>query len=156
MRPSWDDTWMAMAREFASRSLCVRSRVAAVIVTSDNRVASVGYNGPPQGLGLTEPCTAWCPRGNDTEPGTGRQFGLSCLTVHAEINALMRADWRDMQGGTIYGTRTPCEDCAKVIANSGLARAVFHIAQEDSRYAIDAIHAFLDSAGLTVVRGTFA
>lgn len=150
MRPDWDETWMAMARSFAPRSLCVRSNVAAVIVTADNRVASVGYNGPPKGLGLTEPCTEWCPRGNDTEPGTGRQFGLSCLTIHAEINALMRADWRDMQGGTIYGTRTPCHDCVKVIGNSGLARAVFPVVPEDACYDSQKIVSFLLECGLSV------
>lgn len=33
----------------------------------------------------------------------------------------MFCDRRDREGGTIYVTEVPCWDCAKLVANSGLA-----------------------------------
>jgi dCMP deaminase len=62
-RPSWDDTWLAVAQQVAQRSLCTRAQVGAVIVTADNRVIATGHNGPPAGFdhgGLR--CTEWCER----------------------------------------------------------------------------------------------
>jgi dCMP deaminase len=150
VRPTWDETWLGVAREFAGRSLCVRSQVAAVIVTPDNLLASVGYNGPPSGMNLSTPCTEWCPRGRETTPSDGRSYGLSCVTIHAEINALIRCDWRAMQGGTLYGTRTPCHDCVKVIGNSGIKRAVFPVLDIDSAYDPEHIIKFLQDCGVAV------
>lgn len=150
VRASWDATWIGVADTFAARSLCVRSQVGTVIVTPDNRVVSTGYNGPPAKMGFTADCRTWCPRGNETEPGTGKNFGLSCLTVHAEINAITRADWSAMQGGTLYSTRTPCHDCVKVIGNSGLAAAVFRVQEVDVAYNPEEIINFLVDCDMAV------
>lgn len=147
-RASWDDTWMAVADAFAGRSLCTQSRVASVVVTADNRVASVGYNGPPAGLSFTEQCDTWCPRGREPGVRDGRNYGLSCLSVHAEVNAIMRADWSAMQDGTMYGTRTPCHDCVKVVGGSGVARVVFRIIDADTDYGVEKIMSFLDECGV--------
>ena len=48
-RPSWDEYFMAIARVVASRSNCVKRKVAAVI-TLDRRIISTGYNGTPRGV----------------------------------------------------------------------------------------------------------
>ena len=47
-RPSWDEYFMNIARTVASRSNCVKRKVAAV-VTIDRRIISTGYNGTPRG-----------------------------------------------------------------------------------------------------------
>jgi dCMP deaminase len=151
MRSSWDATWLDMAESLAhNRSLCVRSQVGAIVVTLDNRVASVGYNGPPAGLNLATPCSDWCPTGRNTTPGSGTGFALNC-TVHAEVNALMRANWSEMQLGTIYVTRSPCRDCARMIGNSGLGRAVFPVKPEDVAYGVDEIAGFIQECGVEVL-----
>ncbi len=48
-RPSWDEYFMKLANEVATRTTCLRRAVGAVIV-KDNRILSTGYNGTPSGL----------------------------------------------------------------------------------------------------------
>lgn len=151
MRRSWDDVWMGVAREFATRSLCIRSQVAAVIVTANNEMVSPGYNGPPAGLKFTAPCDTWCQRAANNGLSNGIGYGLQCPTIHAEVNAVMRADWTLMQGGTFYGTRTPCHDCVKVIGGSGVKRCVFPVLAMDELYGPDGIVNFLTDCGVEVV-----
>lgn len=123
-RTTWDETWWAVAEAVSRRSRCVRRQIGAVIVTSSNRPISTGYNGPPahyqpsrEGL-----CSDWCPRAqNVIQPGADYD---DCVSVHAEANALLFADRRDYEDGTIYVTSVPCWDCGKLIANSGLSRVV--------------------------------
>lgn len=118
-RPTWDQVWDAVAQTIRHRSLCSRAQVGAVIVDTENRVVSTGYNGPPAGFTHIDlPCQHWCLRG-----ATGE--GLDkCVSVHAEANALLSGDRSSWQGGTMYVTKHPCMECAKLIANSGLARVV--------------------------------
>ena len=127
MIPTWDDTWMRVTDAIAARSRCVRRQAGVVIVSVTNRVVAVGYNGPPAHLPLSGlHCDSWCPRATDSGDSTGNNYD-NCLTIHAEINALLVCDRRDREGGTIYinaQAGAPCFDCAKAIANSGLARLV--------------------------------
>ena len=115
MRPSWDDTWLQVAQVVAERSLCIRRKVGAVIVTADNRPVSIGYNGPPAGLQPSPICS-----------GThqAENHGDCCMAIHAEANALLFAARSQYEGGTIYVNHLCCYHCAKLIANSGLARVV--------------------------------
>lgn len=75
----------------------------------------------------------------------------NCVSIHAELNALLFADRRDYENGTIYVTRACCWDCGKVIANSGLNRAVMRVIPEDEHREPDKTIAFLRDCGLEVV-----
>ncbi len=98
------------------RSLCIRSRVGCVITDNRHRVVSTGYNGPPAGFEHSDlKCDQWCPRG-------AIEGEVLCMSVHAEANALISGDRSSWQGGTMYLTKHPCFECAKMIANSGLHR----------------------------------
>ncbi len=121
-RPNWDEYFMAIARVVASRSNCVKRKVAAV-VTSDKRIISTGYNGTPRG---TTNCNeGGCPRCNDLAPGGTRLD--ECLCSHAEENAITQAAYHgvSLRGGTIYTTFSPCLQCTKMIINAGLAEVIF-------------------------------
>ena len=85
-RPGWDDYFMDIARVVASRSNCVKRKVAAVI-TLDRRIISTGYNGTPRG---TRNCNEnGCPRCNAFAPaGTALD---ECLCSHGEENAITQA-----------------------------------------------------------------
>lgn len=48
--PTWDETFMDMARVIAKRSKDPSTQVGAVIVSKDRRILSVGYNGATNGL----------------------------------------------------------------------------------------------------------
>ena len=121
-RPGWDQYFMDIARTVASRSNCVKRKVAAV-VTIDRRIISTGYNGTPRG---TTNCNeGGCPRCNDLAIGGTRLD--ECLCSHGEENAITQAAYHgvSLKGGTIYTTFSPCLLCTKLIINSGLKEVVY-------------------------------
>lgn len=118
-RPSLDETMMDAARIASRRSLCMRMGVGAVIIDSDNVVRATSYNGPPanyKGPPCRKEATLLC------SPGSGEYSG--CPSVHAEQNAILFAGRDACRGGTIYCTATPCADCARIVAQAGIARFV--------------------------------
>ncbi len=118
-RQSWDEYFLALAAQTASRSNCSRRKVGAVIV-QDRRIRSTGYNGPPSGYGHCD--AGACPRAA-ARPAMGRAYD-DCVAIHAEANALLFADHGDREGATLYSTAAPCFTCAKLIANSGVTEVV--------------------------------
>mgnify|MGYP000358358269 CR=1 FL=1 len=143
---------MTMAEVIGRRSLCDRRQVGAVIVSADNAYIVVGYNGPPAGF-PTDPgttCVHWCSRGSGaSQPGA--TYG-NCPTIHAEANALVRADYSRIRGGTIYTSSSCCFDCAKKIANSGIVRVVMPYDEEaDAHRNVPDTMAFLRTCNIEVV-----
>ncbi len=160
-RPNWDETWMAVATDMSKRSKCVNRQVGAVIVTKENRPMAVGYNGPPanfntapsithfasEAQSTSSGCDGFCPRGGSSERGTSYS---NCVSVHAEANALLFADRRDYEGGTIYVTNPCCWDCAKLVSNSGVARVVVKVSEVDAHYDNDSSLNFIRDCGIVV------
>jgi dCMP deaminase len=151
-RPTWDETWMAVAKIMARRSQCSLSQVGSVIVTPDNRVNSTGYNGKPRNLPGEGPCENWCPRA--AAPAAARDPAyLDCPGIHSEANNLLRADWTQIQRGTLYVNGASCLNCARLIANSGLARLVHVVAgKADLRRNPGKVEQFLRESGVEVLR----
>jgi len=123
-RPGWDQYFMDIARVVASRSNCMKRKVAAVIVL-DKRIISTGYNGTPRG---TKNCNeGGCPRCNGMAvSGTSLD---ECLCSHGEENAIVQASYHgvSLKDATIYSTFAPCLMCAKMIINSGIREVVFNL-----------------------------
>jgi len=113
-RPSWDEYFMRIAKEVATRATCPRRSVGAVIVL-DRRILTTGYNGAPHGL-------AHC-----TEVGCKIVDGHCQRALHAEQNAILQAALNGVstRGATVYVTCQPCNACAKMIINAGIVRVVF-------------------------------
>jgi dCMP deaminase len=113
-RPSWDEYFMQIARDVATRATCLRRHVGAVIVR-DRRILSTGYNGSPPGM-------PHC-----TEVGCLIEDDRCIRTLHAEQNALIQAALHGVstEGGTLYGTCRPCQVCARMIVGAGIRRLVF-------------------------------
>ena len=149
MRQSWDSTWMQMAETMAKRSTCTNRQVGCIIVDKNNRPISAGYNGPPSGFTRkmqdTDDCSSYCPRSNSSERGL--DYG-NCVSVHAEMNALMFADRKDYFYGTIYVTSPCCYDCAKAVSNSGVSRVVVRKGTKDSHADVEKGIAFLNQCGV--------
>ena len=108
-RVSWKDYFMNIAREFATRSTCVRKHVGAVIVR-EKTILSTGYNGSIKGLPHCD------------EVGCEMVDGHCVRTTHAEANAIVQAAKNGIQinQSEIYVTASPCYDCFKLIANAGI------------------------------------
>ncbi|HYO98520.1 MAG TPA: dCMP deaminase family protein [Polyangiaceae bacterium] len=121
-RASWDEYFMAIAREVATRSTCERKHVGAVIVR-DKMILTTGYNGSIRGL----------PHCDDD--GHMMEEGHCVRTVHAEANAIVQAARNGVRldGAHIYVTASPCFGCFKLIANAGLQRIVFGEFYRDER-----------------------
>ncbi len=122
-RPSWDEYFMAIAGTVASRSNCVKRKVAAVVV-KDRRIISTGYNGTPRG---TRNCNeGGCPRCNELVEGGTRLD--ECLCSHGEENAISQAAYHgvSLRGATIYTTLSPCLQCTKLVINAGLIEVVYN------------------------------
>jgi dCMP deaminase len=142
-RPSWDEYFMSIARVVASRSNCVKRKVAAVI-TRDRRIISTGYNGTPRGtLNCNE---GGCPRCNSFAEGGTRLD--ECLCSHGEENAITQAAYHGviLKGGTIYTTLSPCLMCTKMIINAGLEEVVYNVDYPLGESALD----LLREAGVKV------
>jgi dCMP deaminase len=113
-RASWDEYFMNIAKEVATRSTCDRKHVGAVIVR-DKSILATGYNGSVRGLGHCD------------DEGHLMEDGHCVRTVHAEANAIVQAARNGMriEGAGIYVTASPCWGCFRLIANAGIVRIVF-------------------------------
>jgi dCMP deaminase len=121
-RASWDEYFMNIAREVATRSTCDRKHVGAVIVR-DKCILATGYNGSIRGLGHCD------------DDGHMMVDGHCVRTVHAEANAIVQAARNGVRidGASIYVTASPCWNCFKLIANAGLMRVCFGEFYRDPR-----------------------
>ncbi|MDH6462047.1 dCMP deaminase [Micromonospora sp. A200] len=128
-RKDWDEYYLDIAHAVAARADCTRRQVGAVIVNADHRQIGQGYNGAPPG----EPgclTAGACPRGrfgsDVVPPGSSYDTGPgSCISVHAEVNALLDAGGRAAcLGATLYVTDAPCDGCARIVRAAGIARVV--------------------------------
>lgn len=121
-RSSWDQYFMDIARQVATRATCDRKHVGALLVR-DKTILSTGYNGSIRGLPHCD------------EVGHMMENGHCVATVHAEANAIIQAAKNGVaiDGATIYTTASPCWPCFKLIANCGCVRIVFGEFYRDPR-----------------------
>src|SRR5260221_11727149 len=121
-RASWDEYFMAIGKQVATRSTCDRKHVGAVVVR-DRMILTTGYNGSIRGL----------PHCDDV--GHLMEEGHCVRTTHAEANALVQAarNGVSVDGAGIYVTASPCFGCFKLIANAGLSRIAFGEFYRDER-----------------------
>jgi dCMP deaminase len=121
-RVSWDEYFMRIAARVAMRSTCDRKHVGAVIVR-ERLILSTGYNGSVRGL----------PHCDDE--GHLMVDGHCVATIHAEANAILQAARNGVStdGATIYITASPCWNCFKMVANSGIKRICFGEFYRDER-----------------------
>lgn len=139
-RPNKDEYYLDIAASVAKRSTCLRRRYGAVIVNNDEIIAT-GYNGSPRG---EKNCcdTGECWREAHHIPH-GEQYE-KCVSVHAEMNAIISAARKDMVGGTLYLMgfddsnpifhAVPCTICRRLIKNAGIKRVVNDYGEIDINY----------------------
>ena len=113
---SWDEYFMGIAMLAARRSKDPNTQVGACIVSPDNIIISTGYNGMPKGCSDDE--FPWDRTG--AEADTKYPY-----VVHAELNAILNANGRDLRGSRIYVALFPCNECAKAIIQSGVKEVYY-------------------------------
>ena len=113
---SWDEYFMGVALLASMRSKDPSTQVGACIVCPDNIILSTGYNGFPRGCSDDE--FPWAREGAETE--TKYPF-----VVHAELNAILNAGGKSLQGARIYVALFPCNECAKSIIQAGISEVIY-------------------------------
>jgi len=117
-----DSVYMGIAHEVSILSKCNRKKVGAVIV-KDNNILSFGYNGTPSGM---------C---NDCEENNTTKW----YVLHAESNAILKIAKSTLssEGSTLYCTLSPCDECCKLIMQSGITRVIYEDVYEKSTKGLD-------------------
>ena len=141
-RPSWDEYFMTLANQVATRTTCIRRAVGCVLVR-DKRIIATGYNGAPSGLRHCAEIS--CMRQQLGVP-SGQKHEL-CRALHAEQNALIQAAryGLSVEGATIYVNTQPCVLCAKMLINAGICEIVYA-----NPYPDELAMSMLEEAGITL------
>lgn len=111
---SWDEYFMGIAVLASKRSKDPNTQVGACIVDENNIILSTGYNGFP--IGCSDDDYPWARDGIETKYP---------YVVHAELNAILNANGRNLRGSRIYVALFPCNECAKAIIQSGIKEVVY-------------------------------
>ena len=111
---SWDEYFMGVAKLAARRSKDPSTQVGACIVSPEDIIISTGYNGMPKGCSDDE--FPWDREGEETKYP---------YVVHAELNAILNANGRDLRGSRVYVALFPCNECAKAIIQSGVKEVLY-------------------------------
>lgn len=115
---SWDEYYMGVAILASKRSKDPSTQVGACIVSKDNRILSVGYNGTPNAI--KDECFNWGKEGDKYE-------NKYAYVIHAEVNAILnyKGNTNELNDAILYVTLFPCNECAKFIVQSGIKKVVF-------------------------------
>ena len=113
---SWDEYFMAVALLSAQRSKDPNTQVGACIVNRENKIVGVGYNGFPIGCSDDE-----LPWGRDGDPLNTKYL----YVCHAELNAILNSVPGNLKDCSLYTVLFPCNECAKVIIQSGIKKVVY-------------------------------
>jgi len=113
---SWDEYFMAVALLSAERSKDPNTQVGACIANDQNKIVGVGYNGFP--IGCSDDELPWDRHGDFL----ATKYPYVC---HAELNAVLNAISTDLRGCRIYVGLFPCNECTKVIIQSGISEIVY-------------------------------
>lgn len=112
---SWDEYFMGIALLSAQRSKDSNTQVGACIVSQENKILSVGYNGMPTGCRDDD-----MPWGRDGAK-LDTKYPFVC---HAELNAILNSG-TSLKGSRLYVSLFPCNECAKAIIQSGISEVIY-------------------------------
>lgn len=115
---NWDEYFMGVARLSSMRSKDPNTQVGSCIVGGDNRILSIGYNGAPNGF--EDKNFPW-ERNGDMQ---NTKYAYVC---HSEMNAILnyRGSRKDLENARIYVDLFPCNECAKLIIQSGIKEVIY-------------------------------
>ena len=121
------------------RSKDPSTQVGACIVSKDNKILSMGYNGFP--TGCSDDDFPWEREGEELE--TKYPF-----VTHSELNAILNYRGGSLEGAKIYVSLFPCNECAKAIIQSGIKTIVYDSDKYADSPGTRASKRMLDAAGV--------
>lgn len=137
---SWDEYFMGISLLSSMRSKDPNTQVGACIVSDDNKILSVGYNGFPRGCSDDD-----FPWERSAEHMNETKYPFVC---HAELNAILNAGGQSLFGARIFVALFPCNECAKAIIQSGIKEVVYISDKYADTEATIASKKMLNAAGV--------
>lgn len=113
---SWDEYFMGVAALSGMRSKDPNTQVGACIVSEDNKILSMGYNGFPWGCSDEE--FPWEREGDMLST-------KYAFVTHSELNAILNYRGGSLEGTKLYVSLFPCNECAKAIIQAGIKTVVY-------------------------------
>lgn len=138
---TWDEYFMGVAILSGQRSKDPSTQVGACIVSQDNKILSMGYNGFPKGCSDDE--FPWM-KDDTTDPYHTKYF----YSTHSELNAILNYRGGSLEGSKLYVTLFPCNECAKAIIQSGIKTIVYGSDKYADTPAVKASKRMLNAAGV--------
>ena len=136
---SWDEYFMGISKLSGMRSKDPSTQVGACIVSEDNKILSMGYNGFP--MGCSDDAFPWEREGDTLHT-------KYAFVTHSELNAILNYRGGSLSGAKLYVSLFPCNECAKAIIQAGIRTVVY----ERDKYADTpsgiASRKMLDAAGV--------
>ena len=139
----WDEYFMGVSLLSARRSKDPNTQVGACIVNEKRRIVGIGYNGFPYGCSDDE-----FPWERHAEGFLNNKYPY---VVHAEANAILNST-APLDDCTIYVSLFPCNECAKLIIQSGIKRIVYMDDKYDGTESDVASKRMLAAAGVECVK----
>lgn len=136
---SWDEYFMGVACLSAQRSKDPNTQVGACIVSTDNRIMTVGYNGMP--MGCSDDDFPWEREGGMLDT----KYAYVC---HAEMNAILNCGTSDLRGSRVYVSLFPCCECTKALIQKGIREIIYKDDKYHDTDGCKAARRMLDSAGV--------
>lgn len=136
---SWDEYFMGIALLSGERSKDPNSQVGACIVSPDNKILSIGYNGFP--IGCSDDEIPWDREGDFVDT----KYPYVC---HSELNAILNYTGSTLKQSRIYVTLFPCNECAKAIIQSGIKKVIYMSDKYKDTDSVKVSKKMLDMAGV--------
>ena len=136
---SWDEYFMGIALLSGERSKDPNSQVGACIVSPDNKILSIGYNGFP--IGCSDDEIPWDREGDFVDT----KYPYVC---HSELNAILNYTGSTLKQSRIYVTLFPCNECAKAIIQSGIKEVIYMSDKYKDTDSVKVSKKMLDMAGV--------
>lgn len=114
---NWDEYFMLQAMLASFKSKDPATKVGSVFVDEKNHQITMGYNGFVAGIDEEQ-----LPWGKDKNYSLEDQkYGY---VVHSEANAILHST-RSLKNSRCYVTLFPCNECAKLLASSGVKEVIY-------------------------------
>lgn len=137
---SWDEYFMGIALLSAKRSKDPSTQVGACIVNQHNKIVGIGYNGFP--IGCDDDILPW---GKTSDNTNDTKYPY---VVHAEANAILNST-KDLHGARVYVALFPCNECTKLIIQSGIKEIIYLSDKYKDTDSVKASKKMLDMAKVT-------
>lgn len=141
---TWDEYFMGVATLSGMRSKDPSTQVGACIVSPENKILSMGYNGFPNGCSDDE-----FPWGKTSiNPYENKYF----YSTHSELNAILNYRGGSLEGTKLYVTLFPCNECAKAIIQAGIRQVIYAHDKYADTASVLASKRMLQAAGVKYIR----